>query len=79
VLLAHLLTGVDAVAEDLAQESFTRVQRRWASVDNGAAYLRTTIVNVCRSWQRSQQREHARVVAYGSDGSELDRHRLVAS
>jgi DNA-directed RNA polymerase specialized sigma24 family protein len=26
VRLAHLLTGVDAVAEDLAQESFTRIE-----------------------------------------------------
>jgi hypothetical protein len=29
VRLAHLLTGVDAVAEDLAQESFTRIEPRW--------------------------------------------------
>ena len=61
VRLAHLLTGVDAVAEDLAQEAFTRVERRWASVDNGAAYLRTTLVNTCRSWQRSRGREQTRL------------------
>jgi RNA polymerase sigma-70 factor (sigma-E family) len=61
VRLCHLLTGVDAVAEDLAQESFTRVQRRWASLDNPAAYLRTALVNTCRSWQRSQGREQVRL------------------
>ena len=61
VRLAHLLTGVDAVAEDIAQESFTRVHRRWASVDNRRAYLRTTIVNTCRSWHRSNGREQVRL------------------
>jgi hypothetical protein len=44
VRLAHLLTGVDAIAEDLAQESFARVHRHWASVDNRRAYLRATIL-----------------------------------
>jgi DNA-directed RNA polymerase specialized sigma24 family protein len=29
VRLAHLLTGVDAVSEDLAQDAFARVHRRW--------------------------------------------------
>ena len=61
VRLAHLLTGVDAVAEDLAQEAFAGVQRRWASVDNPPAYLRTTLVNTCRSWLRSRGREQRRV------------------
>jgi RNA polymerase sigma-70 factor (sigma-E family) len=61
VRLAHLLTGVDAVAEDLAQESFARVHRHWASVDNRRAYLRATILNTCRSWQRSHFREQARL------------------
>jgi RNA polymerase sigma-70 factor (sigma-E family) len=59
VRLAHLLTGVDAVAEDLAQEALTRVGRRWASVENGPAYLRRSVVNVCRSWQRRHSREEA--------------------
>lgn len=61
VRLCHLLTGVDAVAEDLAQESLTRVQPRFASLDNPAAYLRTTVVNTCRSWQRSRGREQVRL------------------
>jgi RNA polymerase sigma-70 factor (sigma-E family) len=60
VRLAHLLTGVDAVAEDLAQEAFTRVHRQWSTVENGPAYLRTTIVNVCRTWHRSRGREETR-------------------
>ena len=35
VRLAHLLTGVDAVAEDLAQESFTRIEPRWQVIAKG--------------------------------------------
>jgi RNA polymerase sigma-70 factor (sigma-E family) len=61
VRLAHLLTGVDAVAEDLAQDAFTRLHRQWQVVENEGAYLRTTVVNVCRSWHRSRGREEARV------------------
>jgi RNA polymerase sigma-70 factor (sigma-E family) len=61
VRVAHLLTGVDAVAEDLAQEAFTRMASQWRSVENGPAYLRTTIVNVCRSWHRGHAREEARL------------------
>ena len=61
VRLAHLLTGVDAIAEDLAQDAFARVQVKWTTIDNAAAYLRTTLVNVCRSWHRSHGREQARL------------------
>jgi RNA polymerase sigma factor (sigma-70 family) len=61
VRLAHLLTGVDAVAEDLAQDAFARVHAKWPTIDNTAAYLRTTLVNVCRSWHRSHGREQARL------------------
>jgi len=38
VRLAHLLTGVDAVAEDLAQESFTRIEPRWQVIATGSAW-----------------------------------------
>jgi len=72
VRLCHLLTGVDAVAEDLAQESFTRVQRHWASLDNPAAYLRTTVVNTCRSWQRSRGREQVRLRLVSARAPEAD-------
>lgn len=61
VRLAHLLTGVDAVAEDLAQDAFTAVHRHWDAVDNGPAYLRRAVVNTCRSWLRSRGREADRL------------------
>lgn len=80
VRLCHLLTGVDAVAEDLAQEAFTRMEPRWAALDNPAAYLRTTIVNTCRSWQRSRGREQVRlrlVMAREPEADRLDTDELL--
>jgi RNA polymerase sigma factor (sigma-70 family) len=56
VRLAHLLTGDRARAEELAQDAFVRVARAVASVDNPAAYLRTTVVNLCRDAGRREAR-----------------------
>jgi RNA polymerase sigma factor (sigma-70 family) len=55
--LAHLLSGRDEVAEDLAQLAMVRVHSHFGQLDNPAAYLRTTLVNVCRNWHRSIARE----------------------
>ncbi|MEO6120895.1 MAG: sigma-70 family RNA polymerase sigma factor [Acidimicrobiales bacterium] len=60
VRLAHLITGSNEVAEDLVQESFVRLHGNWARADNPAVYLRTTVVNRCRSWQRRQVLERRR-------------------
>lgn len=57
------LVGQSAVGQDLAQEAFLRVRDRYASLDNPTGYLRTTIVNLCRSWQRSTAREAVRMEA----------------
>lgn len=61
VRLAHVLTGIDAVAEDLAQDAFTRVHRQWHTIANPEAYLRQSVVNACRSWHRTRGREDARI------------------
>jgi RNA polymerase sigma factor (sigma-70 family) len=52
VRLAIALTSDRAVAEELVQEAFFEVSRRWADLDNAEAYLRTTVVNRCRSHHR---------------------------
>jgi RNA polymerase sigma-70 factor (sigma-E family) len=55
VRLAFYLTGSWPVAEDLAQEAFVRLWRRWSGLrDHHAAlgYLRTTVVNLSRSTLR---------------------------
>jgi RNA polymerase sigma factor (sigma-70 family) len=58
---AVALTGRRDIGEDLAQEALLRTSARLASIDNPAAYLRRTVVNVCRSWMRSASREQRRV------------------
>ncbi len=57
VRLAYLLTGSAALAEDLAQEAFASLYRRFGSLDRPAAYLRTTLVNLGRSHHRRQARQ----------------------
>lgn len=55
VRLAYLLTGQRAVAEEIVQESFISTRQAWPGVQDPARYLRTTVVNRCRSWGRHQQ------------------------
>jgi RNA polymerase sigma-70 factor (sigma-E family) len=54
VRLAYFLTGSIAQAEEATQDSFVRLYERWSKVDNHPAYLRTSVVNRCRSWHRSR-------------------------
>ena len=71
VRLAHLLTGRDDVAEDLAQDAMERVHKHFAELDNPAAYLRTAVVNRCRNWHRGSMRERRATLA-------LLRRRLIS-
>jgi RNA polymerase sigma-70 factor (sigma-E family) len=63
VRLAHLLTGSNAAAEELVHDAFIRLHGRFDEIDNPAGYLRTTVVNGCRSWHRRRllERRHATV------------------
>ena len=64
VRLARLLTGSVTVAEDLTQDVFVRIAPRLSSLDKPAAYLRTMVVNVCRSHHRHEAVK-ARVASTG--------------
>jgi RNA polymerase sigma factor (sigma-70 family) len=57
VRLAHLLTGSNAAAEDIVQEAFFQLHRRFATVANAGGYLRVSVVNLCKNWNRGQARE----------------------
>ena len=48
VHLALLLTGNHAVAQELAQEAFVRLHPHLERTERPGAYLRTTVVNLCR-------------------------------
>ena len=54
VRLAYFLTGSMAQAEESTQDSFVRLYEQWSTVANHPAYLRTSVVNRCRSWHRSR-------------------------
>ena len=63
VRLAHLLTGSPEVAQEVVHDVFVRLHGRTDRadrIDNPAAYLRTAVVNACRSQQRRWSLERAR-------------------
>jgi RNA polymerase sigma factor (sigma-70 family) len=57
VRLATLLVGSQAVAEDLVSGTFERFARSGVRPDNPAGYLRTSVVNACRSHHRRRRLE----------------------
>jgi RNA polymerase sigma-70 factor (sigma-E family) len=59
--LAYLLTGDRALAEDIVQDAFVRMFGRFRDLRNPDAfgsYLRTTVVNLTRSYFRRRGVEH---------------------
>lgn len=55
VRLAVLLTGETSGAEDVVQDAFVGLARRWSRIkdpDRAAGYLRRSVVNGCRSHLR---------------------------
>ena len=65
VRLAHLLVGDRTVAEELVQDAFLRLHAHLDAVDEAGAYLRTTVVNLCRGHgrHRATARRHAPALA----------------
>jgi RNA polymerase sigma-70 factor (sigma-E family) len=61
VRLAHLLTTSNSVAEELVQDAFVRVHGKWDQIDAPQAYLRTAVVNACRSHLRRRVLEKVRL------------------
>jgi RNA polymerase sigma factor (sigma-70 family) len=60
--LAYLMTGDRALAEDLAQEAMARLVGRFAHLRDPSAfgaYLRRTVVNLCRMHFRRRRIERA--------------------
>ena len=62
IRLGYLLTGSEAVAEDLVQDVFARLARRSTAMEEPEAYLRRSVVNAAHSWHRRRRLElrHAR-------------------
>lgn len=65
VRLATLLTGSPAAAEDVVQDAFEQVSRRWPTLQQPGAYLRRSVVNGCSMVlrRRSTEIRHRSVLA----------------
>jgi len=78
VRLAVVLTGDRGAAEDIVQDAFLGLYRRWDSLADTAAplaYLRVSVVNGCRTARRRRSRlwlgttaDFAEVAGGGGDG-----------
>ncbi len=55
VRLAYTLVGSNAEAEDLVQDSFVEVSRRFDEIRKPGAYLRSAVVSRCRSALRRRR------------------------
>ncbi len=85
VRLAWLLLRDDQLAEEVVQDAFIAVHRRWDSLrseDKGAAYLRRAVVNGARSGlrhrgveerYRAREQRQGSALGYRSEASAEDR------
>jgi RNA polymerase sigma-70 factor (sigma-E family) len=63
IRLAIVMLGDRAAAEDVVQDAYCALYRRWPSLhdpDRAAAYLRAAVLNGCRTQLRTQRRARAR-------------------
>lgn len=60
VRLAYLVSGEAALAEEVVQDAFVKAHGSWNTVRDPLPYLRTAVVNGCRSWGRRQKLERER-------------------
>jgi RNA polymerase sigma factor (sigma-70 family) len=72
VRLAYVTTGSLSLAEELVQDAFAEVLRRFDTIDHPVVYLRRAVVSHCVSWVRRRvvERRHAHVIAGWHAGTE---------
>ena len=58
---AALLLGSDEMANDVVQDAFVAVYRRWNSLDDPGPYLNVAVLNGCRGVHRRRSR-HERLM-----------------
>lgn len=59
--LALMVTRDRGLAEDLTQDTFTRLHLRFDEIENPDAFLRVSVLNACRSYFRGRLREQRRL------------------
>lgn len=68
VRLAKIMLGDQAAAEDVVQDSFLGLYRRWASLDDhdrAVGYLRASVLNGCRHAHRGRTRRDRALMSAG--------------
>jgi RNA polymerase sigma-70 factor (sigma-E family) len=83
VRLALVMVGDLATAEDVVQDAFERLHRRWhrlAEPDRALAYVRSSVLNGCRSVHRraAVARKHAPRLAAASEAQDSDTALIAA-
>ncbi|HMG42223.1 MAG TPA: SigE family RNA polymerase sigma factor [Acidimicrobiales bacterium] len=84
VRLARLTSADGVPAEEIVQDAFVQLYRRWADVREPAAYLRLAVVNGCRSWGRrrlllARRGDPPRLPEPGLDGDALAVRQALAT
>jgi RNA polymerase sigma factor (sigma-70 family) len=77
VRLVWLLTGSQAVAEDIVQEVMADLFGRFSRVRTPEAYLRRGLVNGARRWHRRERLRRERCSALLSEEVSLDAHDIT--
>ena len=81
VKLAVLMTGDQPTAEDVVQDAFLGLYRRWDSLAEGShplAYVRASVVNGCRSALRRRSRRGL-IAAFSQPPAESAEARALVS
>ena len=72
VRLAKVMLGDQSIAEDVVQDAFVGMYRRWAFLqdkDKALGYLRMSVLNGCRTAHRNRtRRDRALLLVPGAGG-----------
>jgi RNA polymerase sigma factor (sigma-70 family) len=74
--LAFLLTSSRESAQDLTQDVFVAIHRRWGKLAEPRAYLRRSIVNACHSYHRRRFLDRRRSSALVTPAAHLEADEL---
>ena len=75
--LAFLLTSSREAGQDLAQDAFVGLHRRWAHVQEPGPYVRRAVLNACRSYHRRRFLERRRNGAAVRESTDLHADELT--
>ncbi len=75
VRLAHLLSGSNAVAEEIVQDSFVALYQHRSTIEYPRAYLRQVVVNRCHSYHRREGSEERHLLRLQAESGEQEHER----